>query len=89
MKNKIFLIILLFISAGYNTNAQEVTKQDSTKNEHHSDLKLFPLNNDKIRDAYKSNINLLERVKEDILDRKTFDFLVNNSKITTNKIDMD
>jgi trigger factor len=47
------------------------------------------LNNDKIRDAYKNNISLLERVKEDILDRKIFDFLVNNSKITTNKIDMD
>ncbi|MCD4772816.1 MAG: hypothetical protein K8R41_05465 [Bacteroidales bacterium] len=66
MKNKIFLIILLFISAGYNTNAQEVTKQDSTKNEHHSDLKLFPLNNDKIRQMPFRTINQLSMLNPSV-----------------------
>ncbi|MCD4693503.1 MAG: trigger factor [Calditrichales bacterium] len=78
----------LFSIKLYYLKEQIVKKENIEVNEEDVDKFLDELNNDKIRDAYKNNISLLERVKEDILDRKTFDFLVNNSKITTNKIDL-
>lgn len=79
----------LFSIKLYYLKEQIVKKENIEVNEEDVDKFLDELNNDKIRDAYKNNISLLERVKEDILDRKTFEFLVNNSKITTNKIDLD
>lgn len=79
----------LFSIKLYYLKEQIVKKENIEVNEEDVDKFLDELNNDKIRDAYKNNISLLERVKEEILDRKTFDFLVNNSKITTNKIDLD
>ena len=59
MKNKIFLIILLFVSISYNTNAQADTKTDSTENIQYSELKLFPLKYGKIRQMPFKTVNSL------------------------------
>lgn len=50
---------------------------------------LDELNDDKLRELYRSNAQLMERVKEDIRNKKVFDFLVENSKVKENKIKLD
>ncbi len=50
---------------------------------------LDELNDEKVREFYEKNPDLLERVKEDILNRKITDYIVNNSKIKENEIKLD
>lgn len=50
---------------------------------------LDELKDDKLREIYASNKQLMERVKEDIRNKKIFDFLVENSKVTDNEIKLD
>ena len=60
----------------------EVTEEDEAKF-------LEELNDDKLREVYKSNAQLMSRVKEDIRNKKIFDFLIENAKITENAITLD
>ena len=50
---------------------------------------LDELKDDKLREIYASNKQLMERVNEDIRNKKIFDFLVENSKVTDNEIKLD
>ncbi len=60
----------------------EVTEDDENKF-------LEELKDDNIRKVYQDNEQLMGRVKDDILRRKVFDFLVENSKIKENEIKLD
>lgn len=60
----------------------DVTEEDEAKF-------LEELNDDKLREVYKSNEQLMVRVKEDIRNKKIFDFLIENSKVTENPIKLD
>ncbi len=60
----------------------DVTEEDEAKF-------LEELNDDKLREVYKSNAQLMSRVKEDIRNKKIFDFLIENSKVTENAIKLD
>jgi len=50
---------------------------------------LDELKDDKLREIYASNKQLMERVNEDIRNKKIFDFLIENSKVTDNEIKLD
>jgi len=50
---------------------------------------LDELKDEKIRELYESSPQLLDRVKEDILNRKISDYIVNNSKVKENEIKLD
>ena len=60
----------------------EVTEEDEAKF-------LEELNDDKLREVYKSNEQLMSRVKEDIRNKKIFDFLIEKSKVKENVIKLD
>lgn len=47
---------------------------------------LEELTNDNLRTAYHSNPVLLNRAKDEILERKIHDFLIQNAKVTVNEI---
>ncbi|MEJ2544627.1 MAG: trigger factor [Calditrichaceae bacterium] len=53
-----------------------------------SDIKTFldELKDEKIREFYEKTPQMLDRVKEDILQKKINDFLLKNTKIKTNKV---
>ncbi len=50
---------------------------------------LNELKDEKVRELYEKNPVLLDRVKEDILNRKITDYVVNNSKVKENEIKLD
>ncbi|MEJ2053860.1 MAG: hypothetical protein P8X42_08075, partial [Calditrichaceae bacterium] len=52
------------------------------------DIKTFldELKDEKVREFYEKNPQMLERVKEDILQKKIDDFLFKNTKVKTNKV---
>ncbi|MCD4746341.1 MAG: hypothetical protein K8R58_08585, partial [Bacteroidales bacterium] len=58
-KNKIFLIILLFISLSYNMKAQADKKTDSTEVKQYSMLNLYPLKYEKIKRMPFRTVNSL------------------------------
>ena len=47
------------------------------------------IKHDEIRDFYKQNPQMMDRVREDILQRKIFEYLVSVSKIKDNEIKLD
>ena len=69
---------------------EEIAKTEKIEVGEEDEMKfLDELNDDKLRELYKSNAQLMDRVKEDIRNKKVFDFLVNNSKVKDNKIKLD
>ncbi|MGD9487865.1 MAG: trigger factor [Calditrichaceae bacterium] len=56
-----------------------------------TDIKKFMenLKDEKVREIYESNPGLMERVREDLADKKIYDFLVENSKVKDNEIKLD
>lgn len=60
----------------------EVTEEDIQKF-------LEEIKDEKVRDLYKQNEQLLNSVKEDILGKKVFDFILENSKINDNEITLE
>ncbi|MGD9899255.1 MAG: trigger factor [Calditrichaceae bacterium] len=47
------------------------------------------LKDEKVREIYESNPGLMERVREDLADKKIYDYLVENSKVKDNEIKLD
>lgn len=69
---------------------EEIGKQEKIEvGEEDENKFLEELQDDKLRDIYKSNEQLMHTVKEDIRNKKIFDFLIENSKITENEIKLD
>jgi len=54
-----------------------------------TDKFLEELKDDKIREFYKSNPQIMERAKEDILNKKVIDHIVSKSKVNENEIKLD
>ncbi|HID38279.1 MAG TPA: trigger factor [Calditrichaeota bacterium] len=63
---------------------QQIKVEDEDINKFLDELK-----DEKIREVYEKNPNLLERVREDILNRKITDYIVSNSKVKENEIKLD
>ncbi|HGY57319.1 MAG TPA: trigger factor [Caldithrix abyssi] len=63
---------------------QNIKVEDEDVNKFLNELK-----DEKVRELYEKNPVLLDRVKEDILNRKIVDYIVNNSKVKENEIKLD
>lgn len=69
---------------------EEIAKAEKIEVDEADEKKfLDELKEDKLRELYQSNAQLMERVKEDIRNKKVFDFLIENSKVKDNKIKLD
>ncbi len=69
---------------------EAIGKEENITVDEADEQKFFDeLKEEKLVEIYKSNPQLMERVKEDIRNRKIYDFLIENSRITENEIKLD
>ena len=69
---------------------EAIGKKENITVDESDEQKFFDeLKEEKLAEVYKSNPQLMERVKEDIRNKKIFDFLIENSNVTENEIKLD